>query len=120
MLLGTISANLSGNILTDKGINTAGEGVIRAGYGNKKGDNKKTRSWKQNGFLMLPHPLNNEHRFKGIYSRELNDILDPKDIKTFIINIKKITRKNICNLIDWEEYNIGRICTLLSIFVLFD
>ena len=44
MLLGTISANLSGNILTDKGINTAGEGVIRAGYGNKKGDNKKTRS----------------------------------------------------------------------------
>ena len=44
MLLGTLSANLSGNILTDKGINTAGEGVIRAGYGNKKGGNKKTRS----------------------------------------------------------------------------
>ena len=31
-----------------------------------------------------------------------------------------LTRKNICNLIGWEEYNIGRICTLFSIFVLFD
>ena len=169
MLLGTLSANLSGNILTDKGINTAGEGVIRAGYGNKKGGNKQTRSWKQNGFLMLPHPLNNEHGFKGIYSRdnllkrgstecnsverkdqayiinldeysnigahwiplyaENNDVTYfdrfgveyiPKDIKTFIINMKTITRKNICYLIDWEEYNIGRICTLFSIFELFD
>ena len=31
-----------------------------------------------------------------------------------------LTRKNICNLIGLEEYNIGRICTLFSIFVLFD
>ena len=31
-----------------------------------------------------------------------------------------ITQKNICNLIGWQEYNIGRICTLFSIFVLFD
>ena len=30
-----------------------------------------------------------------------------------------LTRKNICNLIGWEEYNIGRICTLFSIFVFF-
>ena len=31
-----------------------------------------------------------------------------------------LTRKNICNLIGWEEYNIGHIVTLFSIFVLFD
>ena len=33
LLLGAI---LSGNILAGKGINGAGEGIIRAGYGNKK------------------------------------------------------------------------------------
>ena len=45
MLLGKLGASLLGNILTDKGalaksrgrgINRAGEGVVRAGYGNKK------------------------------------------------------------------------------------
>ena len=36
MLLGTVGASLLGNILAGKGINRAGEGVIRAGYGNKK------------------------------------------------------------------------------------
>ena len=44
MLLGTLGASLFGNLLTgrginkaekDKGINRAGEGVLRAGYGNK-------------------------------------------------------------------------------------
>ena len=35
MLLGTVDANLLGNILAGKGINRAGEGVIRAGYENK-------------------------------------------------------------------------------------
>ena len=43
MLLGTLAASLSGNILTGRGINTArkgrriiraGEGVLRAGYGS--------------------------------------------------------------------------------------
>ena len=43
MLLGTLGAKLLGNILTDrrinragkgKGINRAGEGIVRAGYGN--------------------------------------------------------------------------------------
>ena len=28
------------------------------------------------------------------------------------------TRKNIYNLIGWEEYNIGRICTVFGIFTL--
>ena len=36
MLLGTLSASLLGNILAGKGVNRAGEGTVRAGYGNKK------------------------------------------------------------------------------------
>ena len=36
MLLGTLDASLLGNILAGKGINRAGEGIVRAGYGNKK------------------------------------------------------------------------------------
>ena len=47
MLLGTVGASLLGNILGGKGaiatsqwreINRAGEGIVRAGYGNKKMD----------------------------------------------------------------------------------
>ena len=36
MLLGTLGASLLKNNLARKGINRAGEGVIRAGYGNKR------------------------------------------------------------------------------------
>ena len=36
MLLGTLGVSLLGNILAGKRINRAGEGVIRADYGNKK------------------------------------------------------------------------------------
>ena len=35
MLLGTLGASLLGNILAGKGINRAGEEILRAGYGNK-------------------------------------------------------------------------------------
>ena len=38
MLLGTLGASLLGNIATGWGINRVGEGVVRAGYGNKKMD----------------------------------------------------------------------------------
>ena len=47
MLLGTLDATLLGNLLTGgrvnragkgNGINRAGEGVLRAGYGNNKSD----------------------------------------------------------------------------------
>ena len=47
MLLGTLGASLLGNLLTrrvvnragkGRGINRAGEGVLRAGYGNNKMD----------------------------------------------------------------------------------
>ena len=39
MLLRTLGALLSGNILTRQGINRTGEGrrIVKAGYGNKKG-----------------------------------------------------------------------------------
>ena len=51
MLLGTLGASLSGNLLTGgKGIVRAGEGVIRAGEGAKK----------KNLNSLLPfHPLTN-------------------------------------------------------------
>ena len=47
MLLGTVGASLLGNILAGKGaiaasqwrgINRAGKGIVRAGFGNKKMD----------------------------------------------------------------------------------
>ena len=74
MLLGTLVASLLRNILAGKGINRAGEGIVRAGYENKKGRKKQ-----QNGFLMLPHSLTNfeiqkyyqnKPRFNGVYSRD--------------------------------------------------
>ena len=39
-LLGTLGLSFLGNILARRGINRAGEGVIRAGYGNKRQDHK--------------------------------------------------------------------------------
>ena len=36
MLLGIFGASLLGNLLTGKGVNRAGESVVRAGYGNKE------------------------------------------------------------------------------------
>ena len=50
MLLGTLDASLLGNILSGWGVNEKGkgiirarEGIVRAGYGNKKGQkNNKT------------------------------------------------------------------------------
>ena len=36
ILLGTLGASLLGNILAGKRMNRAGEGIVRASYGNKK------------------------------------------------------------------------------------
>ena len=72
VLLGTLRASSLGNILAVKGINRAGEGVIRAGHGNKKGQKKQ----QQKGLLRLPHLLTNfeiqkyyqnESRFNGVF-----------------------------------------------------
>ena len=38
MLLSTLGASLLGNILAGKGINRAGEKIVRVGYGNKRQD----------------------------------------------------------------------------------
>ena len=46
MLLGTLGASLLGNILAGKGINRVGEGIVRAGYGNKKGRKATTKGHK--------------------------------------------------------------------------
>ena len=43
VLLGTLRASSLGNILAVKGINRAGEGVIRAGHGNKKGQKNNSK-----------------------------------------------------------------------------
>ena len=42
MLLGILDASLWGNILAGKGINRAGEVIVRAGYGNKKARKRTT------------------------------------------------------------------------------
>ena len=53
MLLGTSGASLLGNSLT-------GQGIVRAGSGNKKGKGVlRAGYWKKKGFLMPPHPLTN-------------------------------------------------------------
>ena len=44
MLLDTFGASLLGNILAGKAINGAGEGIVRAGYGSKKGRKATAKS----------------------------------------------------------------------------
>ena len=77
MLLGTIVASLLGNMLTGKGINRAGEEIIRAGYVSKISSIKDLQFNKM--FLIPPHPFanleiqkcyQNEPRFNGVYSRD--------------------------------------------------
>ena len=100
MLLGTLGASLLANVLTGKGatarsvskeiksksqgrgINRAGEGVVRVGYGNET-----------NAFLMSSHDLTNyeiqkyyqnESRFNGVYYRD--DLPKIKD-GAYVINL---------------------------------
>ena len=85
MLLGTLGASLSGNLLSGKGLACAGEGIVKAGEGVKKA---------LKIHLMPFHPLTNieineyyknEPRFNGVYSR--NNL--PKIIKkgAYVINL---------------------------------
>ena len=78
MLVGTLGASfLGGKGAIAKrqgwGIYRAREGVIRAGYGNKR------QNYEKKGFLMPPHHFTdfeiqkycyNESRFNGAYSRD--------------------------------------------------
>ena len=40
ILLGTLGASMLGNMLAGKGINRAGDGIIRTGYGSKRSVSK--------------------------------------------------------------------------------
>ena len=52
MLLGILGASLLGNMLR-------GKGIVRAGYGNKKGKGMFRAGMAIKWILMLPHPLTN-------------------------------------------------------------
>ena len=52
MLLGALGASLLENILADKGINRAGEGIIRALYGSKRSSIKVLRFKKIINFTL--------------------------------------------------------------------
>ena len=98
MLLGTLGASLLGNILGGKGtiamshgqgINRAGEGIVRAGYGCRSLNSSKNKM-----DINAAHPLNNfemqkyyqnEPRFNGFYSRD-NLSVEMKD-GAYIINL---------------------------------
>ena len=41
VLLGTLGANILGNMLAGKGVIRAGEGTVRVGYGSKRSSLKK-------------------------------------------------------------------------------
>ena len=43
MLSGTLGARFLGNILAGKGINKHGEEIVRAGYGNEKGQKARKK-----------------------------------------------------------------------------
>ena len=78
MLVGTLGASFLGGKgaiakRQGRGIYRAREGVIRAGYGNKR------QNYEKKGFLMPPHHFTdfeiqkycyNESRFNGAYSRD--------------------------------------------------
>ena len=83
MLLGTLGANLSGNMLPDKWINRAGEGITRTGY--------VFQFLKK---LIPPHLLTNsemqkyhqnEPRFNGVYSRD--NLSDKIKDRAYVINL---------------------------------
>ena len=48
MLLGTLGACLLGSILAGKGINRAGDGIVRAGYGRCSLNSSKSKKDKKN------------------------------------------------------------------------
>ena len=86
MLLGTLGVSLLGNILAGKRMNRAGEGIVRAGHGNKKVT--KNNNKKQNGFLMLPHPLTNFEIKKNIIVIKRSEVRRMKqDLMMFILEI---------------------------------
>ena len=64
MLLGTLGVNLLGNILAGRGINRSGEVVIRAGYGNKKGQKRQDYKKKMGFQCLLKQTLKHKYIIK--------------------------------------------------------
>ena len=64
ILLGKLGASLLGNILAGQRINRAGEGVIRAGYGNKKGQKRQDYKKKMDFQCLLKHTLKHKYIIK--------------------------------------------------------
>ena len=106
MLLGTLGASLSGNLLTGgKGIMRAGDGIVRAGSGSKKTLNS-----------LLPfHPLTNieineyyanEPRFNGVYSRN---------------NLPNKIKKGACviNLDEYENTGTHWVSLFVKLYILY-
>ena len=60
MLSGTLGARFLGNILAGKGINKHGEEIVRAGYGNEKGQKarKKDKIVNTKWMFNVALPLN--------------------------------------------------------------
>ena len=93
MLLGTLGASFLENRLAGIGINRAGDGIIRAGFGSKGPLIKK--SSKKQKCLILPHRLTNleiqryhnknEPRLDGVYSRD--NLLDKIKDGAYAINL---------------------------------
>ena len=124
MLLSTLGASLLGNTLAGKGMNRAGEGVVRAGYGS---------SIKKQGFLIPPHRLTNfeiqkyyqnESRFNGVYSRDnppdkLKDgsyvinLDEYSDIGTHCITLYTLNN----NVTHFDSFEVGHIPKEIKIFI---
>ena len=124
MLLSTLGASLLGNTLASKGMNRAGEGVVRAGYGS---------SIKKQGFLIPPHLLTNfeiqkyyqnESRFNGVYSRDnppdkLKDgsyvinLDEYSDIGTHCITLYALNN----NVTHFDSFEVGHIPKEIKIFI---
>ena len=124
MLLSTLGASLLGNTLASKGMNRAGEGVVRAGYGS---------SIKKQGFLIPPHRLTNfeiqkyyqnESRFNGVYSRDnppdkLKDgsyvinLDEYSDIGTHCITLYALNN----NVTHFDSFEVEHIPKEIKIFI---
>ena len=124
MLLSTLGASLLGNTLAGKGMNRAGEGAVRPGYGS---------SIKKQGFLIPPHRLTNfeiqkyyqnESRFNGVYSRDnppdkLKDgsyvinLDEYSDIGTHCITLYALNN----NVTHFDSFEVEHIPKEIKIFI---
>ena len=86
MLLGTLRANLLGNLLTGgKGIMRAGDGIVRAGSGSKKENLNSLLPFHHLTNIEISEYYANEPRFNSVYSR--NNLLNKIEKRAYVINL---------------------------------